>query len=89
MNGHGFIYFWRMADDTGFIHVCSASPPSGSDAVFFEGAGVSDEELRDELRQRNVQTKAECKSTQQNIRVKFRFDFDGGGEIIAVDVERA
>lgn len=89
MNGHGFIYFWRMAEDTGFIHVCSASPPSGSNAVFFEGAGVRDKGLRDDLRQRNVQAKAECKSTAQNIRVKFKFDFDGSGEVIAVDIERA
>jgi hypothetical protein len=87
MNGHGFIYFWRMANDTGFIHVCSANPPSGSDAVFFTGKDVSDKNLRDELRQRNVQAKAECKSTAQNIRVRFRFDIDG--DIVAKDVQRA
>lgn len=87
MNGHGFIYFWRMATDTGFIHVCSASPPSGSDAILFAGKDVSDKSLRDELRQRNVQAKAECKSTAQNIRVSFRFDISG--QIVAKDVKRA
>lgn len=88
MNGHGFIYFWRMADDTGFIQVCSGNPPSGTDPVFFEGKDVSDKNLRDELRQRNVQAKAECKASAQNIRVRFVFDVDDIGEIIAKDVER-
>lgn len=87
MNGHGFIYFWRMANDNGFIQVCSPNPPSGTDALFFEGKDVSDKDLSDELRQKNVQAKAECKSTAQNIRVRFSFDIDG--EIVARDVERA
>jgi hypothetical protein len=88
MNGHGFIYFWRMFSRSGFIQVCSASSPVGNQSVMFVGEDVSDQSLKDELSQRNINTKAECKSNPSNIRVRFRFDLNPSGDTIAVDVER-
>lgn len=88
MDGHGFIYFWRMMSETGFIQVCSANSPVGADSIVFLGEGVTDESLSDELSQRNINTKAECKTSPANIRVRFNFDTNGNGEPIAVDVQR-
>jgi hypothetical protein len=87
MNGHGFIYFWRMFSESGFIQVCSANSPVGNDSITFVGEDVIDQTLKDELSKRNINTKAECKSSAQNIRVRFRFDIGPDGTI-AVDVER-
>jgi hypothetical protein len=89
MNGHGFIHFWRMFTDSGFITVCSASSPlPGGAPVRFLGRDVTDQGLSDELSQRNINTKAECQSNGQNIRVRFTFGFDTSGNTIAVDVRR-
>ena len=88
MNGHGFIYFWRMLSESGSIQVCSANSPVGDDSVRFFGEDVTDSSLSDELAEININTKAECKSNGSNIRVRFRFDIDDDGEHIAVDVER-
>ena len=87
MNGHGFIYFWRMFSTSGFIQVCSANSPVGNEAITFVGEHVTDQTLKDELSQRNINTKAECKSNPSNIKVRFKFDLDPSGTI-AVDVER-
>jgi hypothetical protein len=88
MNGHGFIYFWRMSTRNGFIQVCSANSPVGNDSIVFLGEDVTDQSLKDELAQRNINTKAECASNGFNIRVRFRFDLDSNGDHIAVDVRR-
>lgn len=88
MDGHGFIYFWRMLSETGFIQVCSANSPVGDDSIVFLGENVTDESLSDELSQRNINTKAECKTSAANIRVRFSFDHNENGEPIAVDVRR-
>jgi hypothetical protein len=88
MNGHGFIYFWRLLSKSGFIQVCSANSPVGNDSIMFLGEDVIDQSLKDELAQRNINTKAECKTSPANIRVRFSFDLDSNGDHIAVDVER-
>ena len=88
MNGHGFIYFWRMFSKSGFIQVCSANSPVGNQSVLFLGEDVTDQTLNDELAERNINTKAECKTNEANIRVRFRFDLNSDGEHIAVDVQR-
>ena len=88
MNGHGFIYFWRMISETGFIQVCSANSPVGNDSIVFLGEDVTDQSLSDELAERYINTKAECKTSPANIRVRFTFDQNGNGEPIAVSVER-
>ncbi len=88
MNGHGFIYFWRMVSESGFIEVCSANSPAGDDSLMFLGEDVTDQSLKGELDQKNINTKAECKSNGANIRVRFRFDLDSAGKHIAVDVRR-
>ena len=88
MNGHGFIYFWRTFSKTGFIKVCSANSPVGSESIAFVGEDVTDQSLSDELNDRNINTKAQCKADDMNIRVRFRFDLNETGDTIAVDVER-
>jgi len=88
MNGHGFIYFWRILSESGFIKVCSANSPVGSQSIMFVGEDVIDQSLSNELSQRNINTKAECKSDGMNIRVRFRFDLNPSGDTIAVDVQR-
>ena len=88
MNGHGFIYFWRMVSESGFIEVCSANSPAGGDSLMFLGEDVTDQSLSDELSQRNINTKAECKSNASNIRVRFTFDLNSAGKHIAVGVQR-
>ena len=88
MKGNGFIYFWRMISETGFIQVCSANSPVGDDSILFLGGDVTDKSLSDELSGRNINTKAECASNASNIRVRFRFDLNSDGDHIAVDVER-
>lgn len=86
VNGHGFIYWWRMNDDFGRIHVCSAQPPENP--VAFIGDDVSDQALLDDLRQRNINTSKGCTSDGQNIKVRFRFDKTPSGNNIARDVRR-
>ena len=88
MNGHGYIYFWRLLSKSGFIQVCSANSPVGNDSVVFVGEDVSDQSLKDELAQRNINTKAECASNGFNIRVRFTFDLNSDGDHIAVDVRK-
>lgn len=88
MNGHGFIYFWRMLSESGFIKVCSANSPVGNQSIMFVGEEVSDQSLSDELKTRNINTKAECKSNDLNIRVRFKFDLNSSGDTVAVDVQK-
>lgn len=77
-----------MVSESGFIEVCSANSPAGGDSLMFLGEDVTDQSLKDELAQRNINTKAECASNGFNIRVRFRFDLNSDGDHIAVDVRR-
>lgn len=85
-NPHGFIYWWRMAEKGGRIHVCSASPPENP--VSFRLADVIDQALEDDLKSRNINTNKGCSSDGQNIKVRFTFDITAAGNTVAREVEK-
>lgn len=85
-NGNGFIHWWRMNENRGRIHVCSATPPVNP--VAFRGPDVIDAALKADLKQRNIHTDRGCTSDGENVKVRFRFDITAAGNTVARDVEK-